>query len=146
MTALSHLDSNFGSVFAIEAVNEPIMDATQTPGYGDCKHIRSDTFTIHLADTFPTLVQKNFVQTIRAVEFILGVGDPILDLSANLAVSSQNVTAAISATIGGSQEINPEVKAAILASIPIITQLSFELGFNLLLSALNRKKDPLVAK
>ena len=73
-------------------------------------------------------------------------GDPILDLSAHLAVSSQNVTAAISATIGGSQEINPEVKAAILASIPIITQLSFELGFNLLLSALNRKKDPLVAK
>lgn len=37
MTALSHLDPSFGSVFAIEAVNEPIMDATQTPGYGDCK-------------------------------------------------------------------------------------------------------------
>ena len=36
MTALSHLDPNFGSVFAIEAVNEPIMDATQTPGYGEC--------------------------------------------------------------------------------------------------------------
>ena len=36
MTALTHLDSAFSSVFAIEAVNEPIMDATQTPGYGDC--------------------------------------------------------------------------------------------------------------
>lgn len=36
MTALSHLDPNFGSVVALEAVNEPIMDATQTPGYGDC--------------------------------------------------------------------------------------------------------------
>ncbi|EJF64330.1 glycoside hydrolase [Dichomitus squalens LYAD-421 SS1] len=125
MTALSHLDSNFDSVFAIEAVNEPIMDATQTPGYGD--------------------FQQNFVQTIRAVEFILGVGDPILDLSANLAASSQNVTAAISATVNSSHEINPEVKAAILASIPILTELSFEMGFNLLLSALNRKKDPLVA-
>ena len=36
MTALSHLDSAFGSVAAIEAINEPIMDANQTPGYGDC--------------------------------------------------------------------------------------------------------------
>jgi hypothetical protein len=38
MTALSHLHPNFESVFAIEAVNEPIMNATQTPGYGDCKY------------------------------------------------------------------------------------------------------------
>lgn len=37
MTALIHLDSDFASVFALQAVNEPIMDATQTPGYGDCK-------------------------------------------------------------------------------------------------------------
>ena len=38
MTALSHLDPNFGSVFAIEAVNEPIMDAAQTPDYGTCTY------------------------------------------------------------------------------------------------------------
>lgn len=36
MTALSHLDTDFGSVVAIEAVNEPIMDAASTPGYGSC--------------------------------------------------------------------------------------------------------------
>ena len=36
MTTLSHLDPNFGSVFSIEAVNEPIMNATQTPNYGTC--------------------------------------------------------------------------------------------------------------
>jgi hypothetical protein len=30
------MDPDFGSVFSIEAVNEPIMDASQTPGYGDC--------------------------------------------------------------------------------------------------------------
>ena len=39
MTALSHLDPNFGSVVGIEAVNEPIMDATQTPGLGECKSL-----------------------------------------------------------------------------------------------------------
>ena len=36
MTAVTHLDSDFESVFSIEAVNEPIMDASQTPGYGEC--------------------------------------------------------------------------------------------------------------
>lgn len=37
MAAMSHLDPDFGSVYSIEAVNEPIMNATQTPGYGDCE-------------------------------------------------------------------------------------------------------------
>ncbi|KAG2062610.1 hypothetical protein BDR04DRAFT_1167951, partial [Suillus decipiens] len=34
MIALSHLDPHFGSVFAIEAINEPIMNVTLTPNYG----------------------------------------------------------------------------------------------------------------
>ena len=37
MTFMSHLHPQFNSVFSIEAVNEPIMNATQTPGYGDCE-------------------------------------------------------------------------------------------------------------
>lgn len=45
MTTFSHLDPAFNSVFSIEAVNEPIMDATQTPGYGDCMPL---IFTITL--------------------------------------------------------------------------------------------------
>ena len=36
MTALSHLDPNFGSVAALEAMNEPILDANKTPGLGEC--------------------------------------------------------------------------------------------------------------
>jgi hypothetical protein len=36
MTAFAHLDPDFDSVFSIEAVNEPIMNASQTPGYGEC--------------------------------------------------------------------------------------------------------------
>lgn len=36
MTALSHLDPDFGTVAAIEAMNEPIMNAAQTPGLGGC--------------------------------------------------------------------------------------------------------------
>ncbi|KAH9964398.1 glycoside hydrolase family 5 protein [Russula compacta] len=56
MTFITHLHPNFGSVFSIEAVNEPIMNATQTPGYGD--------------------FQRNFVRTVRAVELLLGVYVP----------------------------------------------------------------------
>ena len=38
MTVLSHVDPNFSSVAAIEAVNEPIMDAGNTPGLGECTY------------------------------------------------------------------------------------------------------------
>ena len=36
MTALSHVDPNFSTVIALEAINEPIMDANDTPGLGEC--------------------------------------------------------------------------------------------------------------
>lgn len=39
MAYLSHTHPAFETVFAIEAVNEPIQDATQTPGLGDCAFI-----------------------------------------------------------------------------------------------------------
>ncbi|KAJ7460760.1 glycoside hydrolase family 5 protein [Mycena latifolia] len=56
MTTLSHADPAFSNVASIEAVNEPIMDASQTPDYGD--------------------FQKNFVKVVRATEFLLGVPTP----------------------------------------------------------------------
>ncbi|TRM58757.1 glycoside hydrolase superfamily [Schizophyllum amplum] len=53
MTTLSHIDPAFASVVSIEAVNEPIMDAALTPGYGD--------------------FQKQFVQIVRVIERSLGI-------------------------------------------------------------------------
>jgi hypothetical protein len=50
MTVLSHLDPEFGSVFAIEAINEPIMDATQTPNYGTCMY-HSASFYLYPHDS-----------------------------------------------------------------------------------------------
>ncbi len=46
MTTLSHLDPDFSNVFAIEAVNEPTRDATQTPGCGDCACEASLVFSV----------------------------------------------------------------------------------------------------
>ena len=45
MTVFSHVDPSFGSVFAIEAVNEIIMDPSLTPGYGQCM----STFSLRIS-------------------------------------------------------------------------------------------------
>ncbi|KAG8785267.1 hypothetical protein FRC12_017790 [Ceratobasidium sp. 428] len=53
MTAITHLDPQFGTVFAIEAINEPEMDYDKTPGLGE--------------------YEKNFVKVVRGVELALGI-------------------------------------------------------------------------
>ena len=50
MTALSHLDPNFSTVASIQAVNEPSMDASQTPGLGECTS--TYTFTLNELSKF----------------------------------------------------------------------------------------------
>ncbi|KAF5362976.1 hypothetical protein D9758_007129 [Tetrapyrgos nigripes] len=54
MTGLSHLHPDFSTVFSIHAINEPIMNASRTPGHGD--------------------YQRKFVKTVRAMESLLGIG------------------------------------------------------------------------
>ncbi|KAG0691665.1 hypothetical protein DFH29DRAFT_1015651, partial [Suillus ampliporus] len=106
MTMLTHLDPNFGSVFAIEAVNEPIMNAALTPNYG----------------TF----QKNFVQTIRVVELTLGI--PVLSsgLSVSVSVSvSNNFTAALDVTSSASI-FTAEVQSALADAIPILMEIGVQ--------------------
>ena len=34
---VAHVDPAFSGVFGIEAVNEPLLSAAMTPGYGDCE-------------------------------------------------------------------------------------------------------------
>ncbi|CAE6412240.1 unnamed protein product [Rhizoctonia solani] len=59
MTRMTYQDPDFNTVFAIEAVNEPVMDASKTPGYGD--------------------YQRRFVQVVRSVENELGIQCQNLD-------------------------------------------------------------------
>ncbi|KIJ65456.1 glycoside hydrolase family 5 protein [Hydnomerulius pinastri MD-312] len=107
MTTLSHLDPNFGSVFAIEAVNEPIMDATQTPDYG--------------------YFQKNFVETVRAVELVLGIPIPSMSLNVSSSVSTSNFTAALSFASTASV-FTPEVQSALKEAIPILIEIGAQYG------------------
>ncbi|QRW09473.1 Cellulase (glycosyl hydrolase family 5 protein) [Ceratobasidium sp. AG-Ba] len=73
MTALSHLDPDFASVFSIEAINEPEMDYKKTPSLGE--------------------YEKNFVKIVRLTELALGVSCPDTDytkLFSNTASFSPN--------------------------------------------------------
>ncbi|KAG1771497.1 glycoside hydrolase family 5 protein [Suillus occidentalis] len=100
MTTLAHLDPYFANVFSIEAANEPIPDATRTPGYG----------------TF----QENFVQIMRAVELTLGISVPSSNLSVSVSTSvSNNFTAALSET-SSATVFSAEVQAALSEAVPII--------------------------
>lgn len=131
MTALTHLDPDFGSVFAIEAVNEPIMDAAQTPGYGDCAlslplspctyaHILTHPifFKLHA-------VQVNFVKVVRAVELSLGISTPGLSLQKS--TGGSNFTASL---MNAAQDptFSGEVAEALAAAVPILLQVAIELG------------------
>jgi len=112
MTALSHLDPDFGSVAAIEAMNEPIMDASQTPGLGG--------------------FQVNFVQTVRAVELALGI--PVPGITHAPSSSAGNVTTALSGTSTLSSIFNAEVRQVLLDAVPILVQVSEQLNLNTVFS------------
>ncbi|KAI0734016.1 family 5 hypothetical beta glucosidase from glycoside dehydrogenase [Fomitopsis betulina] len=111
MTSLVHLDPAFSSVFAIEAVNEPIMNADETPGYG----------------TF----QKNFVETIRAVELLLGI--PVTGMSLSTEVTTNNFTQALDDAANLTDIFDSNVRAALAAAAPILVDLAVELSVPALL-------------
>ncbi|KZT58409.1 glycoside hydrolase family 5 protein [Calocera cornea HHB12733] len=93
MTYLSHVHPAFSTVFAIEAVNEPIMDFTQTPEYGR--------------------YQQDFVVAVRAVEVALGI---VCDVSILTNTTLWE---------------DPIVTNGLAAAIPIILELTLELGLEL---------------
>ncbi|KDQ61913.1 glycoside hydrolase family 5 protein [Jaapia argillacea MUCL 33604] len=113
MTSLSHLDPAFSSVFAIEAVNEPIMDAAQTPNYGT--------------------YQMNFVKVVRAVELMLGI--PVPGYTAPTVSSSSNFTAVLVeaassnyTTTSYANLFNPEVQSVLRDAAPIMLEVAAQLG------------------
>jgi len=101
MTFFSHVDPDFESAFSIEAINEPLMNANLTPGLGQ--------------------FQKDFVQTVRAVEDILGIS------STPDYYSSGNITATMqkAAAVG---EYSDEIKSVLMDSAPVLFQMLLKYG------------------
>ncbi|KAK7031540.1 glycoside hydrolase family 5 protein [Favolaschia claudopus] len=83
------------------AVNEPIMDATQTPGYGD--------------------FQENFVRVVRATEFLLGVPAPGFPFVLP-APADGNFTAMLG-NVKPSALFTPEVISVLLDAAPILLEM-----------------------
>lgn len=112
MTGISHLHPDFSNVFSIEAANEPIMNATLTPGYGD--------------------YQKKFVQTVRAMESLLGVGTfhsrRHHRRGANDVSASLNITATFDGITPATCGFGGEICKVILEALPILVEVSLQLG------------------
>ncbi|KAF7290704.1 Glycoside hydrolase [Mycena indigotica] len=123
MTSITHQDADFSNVVALEAVNEPVMEAAKTPGYGD--------------------FSKNFVRVVRAVEFLLRMGIPSNGNLKTAALPAQNTltgnfTADLPSISDVSEIFTPEVRAAVLESVPIL------LGMGYLGLFVNGRKEPLI--
>ncbi|KAH9074950.1 glycoside hydrolase family 5 protein [Lactarius deliciosus] len=113
MTALSHLHPNFKSVFSIQAANEPIMDASKTPGYGE--------------------FQKSFVAVVRATELLLGIevpGIPALQYgNPSTAVGLGGLLAdACNGDKSGLFETGSAAIKAVTEAIAILVDMELELG------------------
>ncbi|KAJ7282090.1 glycoside hydrolase family 5 protein [Mycena rebaudengoi] len=101
MTTLSHVDPAFANVVAIQAVNEPIMQATKTPDLG----------------TF----QKNFVKTLRATEFLLGVHTPgFAPLAAQSSTNFTSLLTDVPETAQFTSLFNAEVRSVLIDTVPVL--------------------------
>ncbi len=133
MTALSHLHPNFKSVFSIQAVNEPIMDASKTPGYGDCKHFSTFRSASEFRSLISWTVQKNFVAVVRATELLLGIvvpGIPALQYHSASRVSdlSGRLADACDGDNSGLFNTGSAVVKALTETIAILVDMGLELG------------------
>ena len=133
MTFIAHTDPAFSSVFGIEAINEPTMDATQTPGYGDCEHARPAP-PDEPADGRTDLV--DFVRVVRAVELALGIrcpgGDDAALVEPGPARASATATGAANGTASASRNTTTDaggrVRRVLASAAPLFEAAAGALG------------------
>lgn len=91
------------------------------------------------------LVQKNFVQVVRAIELVLGMPIPG-PATCKLKQPPTNITAAM-AQVASLKMFSPEVASVLKDSMPIILKLATELGLDGSVDIFpNLNKDPIVTK
>jgi len=112
MTTLSHLEPDFTPIFAIQAVNEPIMDATKTPGLQQ--------------------FYQHFVEVVRVTELALGIVDRDAEqlpgfFNIRGRGDLQNSINAMSTNAG----LDVEVQVALKDALKILIELASEPGLDL---------------
>jgi hypothetical protein len=138
-----HVDPAFSTVFGIEAVNEPLMNPTLTPGYGDCKWLMFPSF--HEISNLPYLSDlTDFTRVIRAMELTLGIFCPGVDYISLFGSGTHPTNASISISAEASvslpqlaTSLGGRVGQILTSIIPMIQSVSVELGVpNPLLSSI----------
>jgi len=110
MTFISHVHPHFESVFSIQAANEPLMDATQTPGLGD--------------------FQKNYVRIVRAMEWLIGVDvQGCSTLEGSPSMTNLNERLAEARTRDKLGLLTPPVVDALNQSFPMLCSIAQELDW-----------------
>jgi glucan endo-1,6-beta-glucosidase len=143
MTTLAHTDPAFRTVVSIEAVNEPIMDANQTPGYGRCgckpktKHL-----SLLLIENITT-VQREFVLTIRAVEAALGIGHDWLDSGVSDFEDFGNLTSLLLGLSEGTL-FSERTRDIVGDAIPYLDDMGSQEVFGEAFHPPSRRRQPLV--
>ncbi|CAE6350666.1 unnamed protein product [Rhizoctonia solani] len=118
MTFLSHSDPDFSTVFSIEAINEPTMDANKTPGYGD--------------------YQKRFVKVVRLVELLLGIKCDDTDYSKLFDGDAYTNFVDLGLTEIGKHLADEVLKDVLTTCVDYMSDISISLGLNLNLKLLRR--------
>ena len=82
-------------------------------------------------DLTSRVVQKNFVDTVRAVELLLGI--PVQGMSLGTEITTTNFTQALDDASNLTNIFNENVRAALAAAAPILVDLAVELAVPALL-------------
>jgi glucan endo-1,6-beta-glucosidase len=87
--------------------------------------------THNLSNSLLFVVQKNFVQTVRAVEIALGIPVPGIDLSPSPRLgAANNVTSAFAITASLSSICNAEVQQVLADATSIFEKIAIQLKLN----------------
>jgi hypothetical protein len=146
MATLSHVDPAFSNVVSIQAVNEQIMDSSKTPGYGECGSLCLNLSSFSILTLLFFQVTKNFVQVIRAVEFLLGIPVAGLERSSQFKFNA-NVTISLGTASQYSSFFNDEVCKVLEDAIPILLKLGINMEiYDLFSFSPVNRKEPLTTK
>lgn len=96
-------------------------------------------------DAHPSVVQKNFVKVVRAIELSLGVAVPGVSPIPGI-VTSRNVTAALTSLSNAKDIFSEEIRQVLKDMVPVFAKVAVQLAMNLnldkqdLRAALRKKK------
>ena len=96
------------------------------PDLGNVRFIFDKQF-IHL---IAIIVQKNFVQTVRAVEISMGVPVPGINSPPSRLAAARNVTSAFTTAANLSSIFNSEVLQVLIDTAPVFEQVARQLDLN----------------